>query len=263
MKSPGKEIRLRRILQADGRTVIIPLDHGLEVGPIAGFEFAEKTLRSMIDAGADAILTSFGAATRYAELFGKVGLLLRVDGGVPPNSTDPEAVDQMWTVEDAVRLGADAVVINGYIGGTHAKEALVRVGRISGECARWQMPLVVEMFMGGSVKITTENVAAAARIAAEHGADLVKTHLVGDASSYATVVERCFVPIVILGGEKTGDDLAALKWARTAVESGAAGTCIGRNVWQHRNPTGVVRALRAIVHEGASAEKAAQVVEGR
>lgn len=263
MRAPGKDIRLRRILKGDGRTVIIPLDHGLESGPIAGFEVAEETVRVMIEAGADAILTSFGVVTRFSELFGQVGLLLRMDGGTTLYSADTEDVAQLHTVEDAIRLGADGVVINGYLGGPHSKESLARVAALAGECAKWQMPLVVEMFMGGDVSVSPAAVAVAARIAAEMGADLIKTYFVGDAASYRTVTSRCFAPIVILGGEKTDDRLAALKWAKAAIDAGAAGTCIGRNVWQHTNPSGMVKALRAIVHENATIEQAARLVEGR
>lgn len=263
MKSPGKEIRLSRILGEDKRTVIIPLDHGLEAGPIAGFEAAEATLRNVIDAGADAILTSYGVANRYPELFGQVGLILRVDGGVTLHSTDWEGMGQLHTVEDAIRLGADAVVINGFLGGPHDTESLVRVGRIAGVCVAWQMPLVVEMFMGSGVESTVKNVAMAARVGAELGADLIKTYFAGDAQSYKAVTDHCFAPIVILGGEKTGDEWAALKWARAAIDAGAVGTCIGRNVWQHRNVKGMVRALRAIVHEDASLEEAVEIVDGK
>lgn len=262
MKSPGKEIRLGRILGEDNRTVILPLDHGLEAGPIAGFEVAEKTLRTVIDGGADAILTSFGVANRYPALFGQVGLILRIDGGVTLHSPDWEGVDQLHTVEDAVRLGADAVVINGFLGGPHETDSLVRVGRTAGVCAAWQMPLVVEMFMGGGVEPTVENVAMAARIGAELGADLVKTYFAGGTQGYKAVTDHSFAPIVILGGEKTDDEWAALKWARAAIDAGAAGTCIGRNVWQHRNAKGMVRALWAIVHAEASFEDAVKIVEG-
>jgi len=263
IKSPGKAIRLRKIFQADQHTVIIPLDHGMESGPVAGFEYAEKTLSDMISAGADAILTSFGAIAHYADLLGQVGLILRLDGGETVYSVDVEDVELMYRVEDAVRLGADAVVVNGYVGGPHMKTSFARIGAVASACAAWQVPLMVEMFMGGSVKVSPENVAMAARVAAELGADVVKTHLAGDAQAYRNVVERTFAPVVILGGEKTNDKLAVLHWAKTAVDAGAAGTCIGRNVWQHSNPQGVVRALRAIVHEGASIEQASELIERR
>jgi DhnA family fructose-bisphosphate aldolase class Ia len=262
MKSPGKAIRLGRIFQEDHRTVILPLDHGLEAGPIAGFEVAERTLRTVIEGGADAILTSYGVANRYPELFGHVGLILRVDGGTTSRSMDWQGVDQLLTVEDALRLGADAVVINGFLGGPHETESLTRVGRMAGACAAWQMPLVVEMFMSSDVKPTVENVAMAARIGAELGADLVKTYYAGDPRSYKAVTEHSFAPIVILGGEKIDNEWAALQWARQAMDAGAAGTCIGRNVWQHHNAKGMVQALRAIVHENASLDEAVKIVEG-
>lgn len=262
MRSPGKEIRLRRILREDNRTVIVPLDHGLEAGPIAGFEVAETTLRTVIAGGADAILTSYGIANRYPELFGQVGLILRVDGGVSSLAPTWEGVGQMHTVEDAVRLGADAVVINGFLGGPHETESLTRVGQIAGACVAWQMPLVVEMFMGSGVEPTVENVAMGARIGAELGADLVKTYFVGGAQGYRAVTDHSFAPIVILGGEKTDHEWAALQWAREAIDAGAAGTCIGRNVWQHRNAKGMVLALWAIVHEDASFEEAVEIVKG-
>jgi len=83
---------------------------------------------------------------------------------------------------------------------------------------------------------------------------VVKTYLRGDAKTFRRVTDACFRPIVILGGKRSDDELQALKWVKTAIDAGAAGSCIGRNVFQHRNPVGLIRALRAIIHDGVGVE---------
>jgi DhnA family fructose-bisphosphate aldolase class Ia len=262
MSTAGKERRLGRIFGPDGRVLIVPIDHGLMSGAIRGLERPEETLETLIASGADAILAGYGVAKKFHRFLGGAGLILRLDGGPSDFGLDLEATDLMGTVEDAIRIGADAVITSTWLGGPHEARAAAAAMRLAAACDAWGMPLMVETFMSSGFQPTIENIAMAARIACELGADVIKTYLAGDAAAYKRVTGECFAPVVILGGEKTNDELAVLRWAKTAIDAGAAGTCIGRNVLQHQNPGGVTKALRAIIHEGAAVEQVACLIGG-
>ncbi len=260
MGLPGKKIRLNRIFGNDGRTLIVPIDHGLGSGPVAGLEQASKIIETLVSGGVDAILTAYGVAKKFAPVFGRLGLILRMDGGPTDLAKDPENTDLMCTVEDALRLGADAVITSIWLGGDHETRTMKLAMKLAGQCEEWGMPLIVETFMSSGVEINIEHIALVSRVAAELGADVVKTYLRGDAKAFRRVTDTCFRPIVILGGERSDDELQALKWVKTAIDAGAAGSCIGRNVFQHRNPAGLIKALRAIVHDGAKVEEVSSMM---
>lgn len=260
MGLPGKRVRLGRVFGNDGKTLIVPIDHGLASGPVAGLEQPNKIIKTLISEGIDAILTTYGVANKFAHAFGKTGLILRMDGGPTDLARDPEATDLMCTVEDALRLGADAVITSVWLGGVHEARTMTSAMKLAGECEAWGMPLIVETFISAEIEITVDHIALVSRIAAELGADIIKTYLRGDAAAFKKVTATCFRPIVILGGEKSGDELQVLKWVKTAIDAGAAGSCIGRNVFQHKNPVGVIKALKSIIHEGAAVSDVAAML---
>ena len=224
-------------------------------------EFPEKTIDNLKRGGADAFITTYGMAKIFYKCFMGHGLILRLDGGPSDFALDIEETNNMCTVEDAIRLGVDAVITSTWLGGPHEARTVASAMRLAAQCDAWGMPLIIETFVSSKLKPTIENVRIAARIGCEIGADVIKTYLVGNVESYKKITEDCFCPILILGGEKTDDELMVLKWAKTAIDAGAAGTSIGRNVFQHRNPTGVTKALRAIIHENALVEQAAQFLK--
>lgn len=260
MASPGKTVRLGRIFRDNGKTLIVPIDHGLASGPVRGLENPAEMVNTLVSSGVDAILTTYGIATRYAHLFANTSLVLRIDGGPSDFSKDPEATGLMCTVADALRIGADAVISSIWLGGAHEARSMSLATTLAGECEAWGMPLIIETFMSSELDPTVNNIALVSRIAAELGADIVKTYFRGDVKDYQQITNSCFRPIVILGGEKTGDPLQVLKWVKTAVDAGAAGSCIGRNVFQHENPGGLIKALKAIIHENAGIDDVSHLV---
>ncbi len=261
MSSPGKELRLGRIFGRDGKTLISPLDQSIASGPVNGLEFPGKIIDDLKRGGADAFIVTYGIAKNFYKCFEGHGLILRMDGGPSDFAHDMEATDLMCTVEDAMRLGVDAVITSTWLGGSHETRTVASAMRLAAQCDTWGMPLIIETFMSSEIQQTVENVSKAARIGCEIGADAIKTYLVGDTETYKQVTDNCYCPVVILGGEKVDDELLVLKWAKTAVDAGAAGTSIGRNVFQHKNPIGVTKALRAIIHENASLEQATQFLK--
>ena len=151
MSSPGKNLRLGRIFQSDANSLIVPMDHGMGDGPIKGIEKPQETLTKVISGGADAVLTTFGIAVKFHDLLKRrVGLILRLDSGETTSWKDPttrKEWNRPYSVEDAVRMGADGVVVMGYIGTPSESETLKNLAVTAGECYQWGMPLLAEMLI--------------------------------------------------------------------------------------------------------------------
>jgi len=262
----GKKIRLERIINRNShRTVIIPMDHGVTVGPIEGLADMRTAVGNVVTGGANAILMHKGIVRAGHRGTGKdVGLIIHLSGGTSL-SPDPNAKELVCTVEEAIKLGADAVSVHINIGAETDKEMLRQLGYIGDRCLKWQMPLVTMMYVRGP-KIKDEydvnNVKHAARVGAELGADIVKVVYTGSVESFAEVVNGCTVPVVIAGGAKMGSDEEIFRMVEGALKAGAAGVSIGRNAFQHKNPTKMVQALSKMVHHGASVEEAIDMLKG-
>jgi predicted phospho-2-dehydro-3-deoxyheptonate aldolase len=261
----GKEIRLERIIDRDSRkTVIIPMDHGVTVGPIEGLEDMRATVSKIVAGGANAILMHKGIVRAGHRGTGKdVGLIIHLSAGTSM-SPDPNAKELICTVGEAIKLGADAVSVHINLGAETDKEMLGQLGFISERCLQWQMPLVAMMYTRGP-KIKNEydlnNTKHAARVGAELGADIVKVVYTGSVEGFAEVVEGCPVPVVIAGGPKMDSDEDIFKMVDGALKAGAAGVSIGRNAFQHRKPEKMVEALSKMVHKRASVEEAIVVLK--
>jgi len=261
----GKKIRLERIIDRNShKTVIIPMDHGVTVGPIEGLADMRTAVSNVVAGGANAILMHKGIVRAGHRGTGRdVGLIIHLSAGTSL-SPDPNAKELVCTVEEAIKLGADAVSIHINLGAETDKEMLRQLGQISERCMEWQMPLVAMMYTRGPKikdEYNADNVKHAARVGAELGADIVKVVYTGSVESFAAVVEGCTVPVVIAGGPKMGSDEEIFNMVQGALEAGAAGVSIGRNAFQHKNPTRMVQALSKMVHEVASVDEAIKIVQ--
>lgn len=263
----GKQIRLERILNRDThRTVIVPMDHGTTVGPIAGLEDMRATVARMVNGGANAILMHKGMVSAGHRGGGRdVGLIVHLSAGTTL-SPDPNAKVPVCTIEEAVRLGADAVSIHVNLGASTDAEMLRDFGETSRSCATWGMPLLAMIYTRGP-KIESEYdvryIKHAARVGAELGADIAKVNYPGSPDSFQEVVAGCPVPVVIAGGEKLESDADLLQMVADSVAAGGAGASIGRNAFQHADPEGMVRAISMIVHEDAPVATAKHFLESR
>jgi len=261
----GKKIRLERIIDRNSRrTVIIPMDHGVTVGPIEGLADMRDAVSKVVAGGANAILMHKGIVRAGHRGAGRdVGLIIHLSGGTSL-SPDPNAKELVCTVEEAIKLGADAVSVHINLGAETDNEMLRQLGYISEQCMVWQMPLIAMMYTRGP-KITDEynvdNVKHAARVAAELGADIVKVVYTGSVESFAEVVNGCTVPVVIAGGAKMDSDEDIFKMVEDALKAGAEGISIGRNAFQHKNPTKMVQALSKIVHDDVSVHEAIGILQ--
>jgi fructose-bisphosphate aldolase / 2-amino-3,7-dideoxy-D-threo-hept-6-ulosonate synthase len=256
----GKVRRIKRIMQQDNRTVIVPMDHGITVGPIPGIVNMQQTINLLLEGGADAILVHKGIA-KHVDANG-TGLIVMLSGmsNLSPNINSKV---QVCSVQEAIRLGADAVSVHVNVGAQDEDKMLNNLGKVSEECDLYGMPLLAMMYPRGP-KIqnehATEVVAHAARIGAELGADIIKANFTGNIDSFKSVIESCPVPVVIAGGPKCKTSHEVLQTTHDALTAGAAGLSIGRNVFQHDNPALIVKALSAIVHKKASVEQALKIL---
>jgi fructose-bisphosphate aldolase / 2-amino-3,7-dideoxy-D-threo-hept-6-ulosonate synthase len=256
----GKTRRLKQIFRPDNRTVVVPMDHGVSIGPVKGIENMQDIVNRLLKGGADAVVVHKGIA-KHVSVNG-AGLIVHLSAvsNLTPNCQNKV---QVCTVQEAVRLGADAVSVHVNIGAQDECAMLTTLGRVADECDQYGMPLLAMMYPRGP-KIQNEHdataVAHAARIGAELGADVVKTNYTGNVETFRHVVEGCPVPVIIAGGPKADTPEQILQMVHDSIKAGCAGLSIGRNVFQHENPTSMVKALVAIVHDGATVEQALSVL---
>jgi fructose-bisphosphate aldolase/2-amino-3,7-dideoxy-D-threo-hept-6-ulosonate synthase len=260
MHGPGKTLRLGRILDPKTRrAVIIPMDHGVSAGPIAGIANIHKTMCQVAEGGATAVVVHKGVVQSLPEGFAcQTGLIVHLSASTGLGRS-PDSKTLVCTVEEALRLGADAVSVHVNVGAETEKEMLRDLGAVADDCMRWGVPLLAMAYpRGPNIKsqFDVEVVKHAARVAAELGADLVKTNYTGSPQSFREVVSGCPVPVVIAGGPKMGSDLEVLRMVKESIDAGGAGVSIGRNVFQHATVAGMTRAVAAIVVGGAGAEDA-------
>ncbi len=248
----GKKIRIERIMNREsGKTVIVPMDHGVSVGPIAGLVDLTKTINDVAEGGADAVLMHKGMVRYGHRGYGKdIGLIIHLSAGTSLGP-DPNNKVLVCTVKEAVRLGADAVSVHINIGAENESQMLNDLGFISKKCDEYAMPLLAMMYPRGK-DIKNEHdpkyVKHIARLGAELGADIIKTVYTGDKKSFKEVIDGCHAPVVIAGGPKIDSEEALLKMVKDAMDCGAAGISIGRNVFQAKNRVDITRKLCRIVH---------------
>lgn len=263
----GKAIRLERIINREtGRTVVVPMDHGVTVGPIEGIEDMKTMVNFVAEGGANAVLGHVGLPLHGHRGHGRdVGLILHLSGSTVW-SPDPNAKILVNTVENALRMGADGVSVHVNIGADSESEMLRDLGETAVKCMHWGMPLLAMMYTRGKKVGSESNPAAvkhAARIAAEMGADVVKVTYTGSPKSFREVVDGCPIPVLIAGGEKAKDDRAVLQTVKAALSAGGAGVCIGRNAFQHPERLKMIRAICALVHEEATLKQAESILRGK
>ena len=243
------------VLASDGKALVVAMDHARTFGAVEGLEDPGTVIEAAVDAGADAVMTTFGVVKRYRErLIGRVPTFLRLDGGPSLYREDWLAYTE-WTllhsVEDALLLGADGVVVMAFVGIPVELQTYRIVAKVAGECLRANVPLMVEALPCPSERIpdpkAAEAMASAARLAFEHGADLVKTYYT---EGFRQVTENCPVPVLIAGGPKMETVEETLQVVHSAIGAGAAGAVFGRNIWQSGDTRGAIRALKGIIHDG-------------
>jgi len=268
----GKALRLRRIFSKD-RTVIIPIDHALYSGPIKGIENLERLVSIISQTPVDAILITPAMLMRVRDVIGNLATVVRIDGTHTRLGSHLERIDLITSVERALKVGADMVVINVFVGTENEDELLKKLGRVATVCFEWGLPLMAEMIPSYILRYhyaqeekdydeerAADEIRLTSRLGAELGADVIKTHYTGSMDTFKEVVSTTPVPVVIAGGPKTRDNKDFLQLVKEAMQAGAKGICMGRNVWQRKNIQGMILALCRIVHDNATMEKVVKLI---
>lgn len=272
-----KAYRLNRLFNAkSGRCFDIAIDHGFfnELSFLKGIEDIEAAVNTLVDAGPDAIQLTVGQADVLQRIRGrqKPSLVLRTDVANVYGKTLEAPFSRMIAdpVGQALRLDATCVVVNLFrIPGAPevTEHCIENILSIKPDCDAWDMPLMIEPLVfkpndsagGYMVDGDIDKILPLVRQSVELGADIIKADPTDDASIYGEVVKAARVPVLVRGGGKASDE-EILARTETLIKVGASGIVYGRNVVQHANPSGMTRALMAIVHDGASAAEAAKLL---
>ena len=255
----GMKNRISRLIRPDtGKAVWLAIDHGYFLGPVSKLEEPAKTIKPLL-AYTDALMLTRGILRNCVDAGIDKPMILRVSGG---NSVVGPALSNegiQTSMEEAIRLNASAVALSIYVGTEHEHQTLMALGELVNEGQRYGMPVLAVTAVGKELeKRDARYLGLCCRIAAELGAQMVKTYYCED---FERVAKSCPVPLVIAGGPKLKTEPDALDLAYSAVKEGAAGVDMGRNIWQSPNAVGMIKAIRAIVHEGASVKEAAKLLK--
>jgi len=256
----GMKNRLSQLIQKDGRAMFLPIDHGYFQGPTSNLEEPGKTIEP-IWPYADAIMLTRGVLRAAIDPAITKPIILRVSGGATMARRDELDNEGITTsVTEAIRLNASAVSMSVYVGSEREHQTLMSLGNLVNECEDYGIPTMAVTSVGTELgKRDARYLALASRIAAEIGARVVKTYYCEE--GFEKVVRGCPVPIVIAGGPKADSEFEVFKWIYDALEKGAIGVNLGRNIWQHEHPVAMAKAVRAVIHENATPKEAQDVFD--
>ena len=248
----GMQSRLARIFNpGTNRTVMLAIDHGYFQGPTTGLERVDLSIVPLLGYP-DALMTTRGMVRSTIPATSGVPIVLRASGG-PSVLKDLSNEQIAVAMEDAVRLNAAAVAVQVFIGGENETQSVHNMTRLVDEGQRVGIPVLGVTAVGRELVRDARYLRLAVRICAELGAHMVKTYYC--AEDFDTVTSGCPVPVVMAGGKKL-PELDALTMAYNAIEAGASGVDMGRNIFQSGQPVAMIRAVRAVVHDSAKPEQA-------
>lgn len=249
--SLGKAIRMERIFDRNsGKTIIVPMDHGVTVGPISGLKSMQDAVARIASGGANAVLMHKGLVASGHRGFGQdLGLIVHLSASTK-HSRRSNSKALVGNVEDAIKLGADAVSVHVNLGDENERDMLADLGRITSSAQDWGMPVLAMVYGRGPHmdQYNPEIVAHCARMGEELGADMVKVNYTGSRETFKEAVSSCSIPVVIAGGEKMDQEEDLERMVDNAISVGGSGLSIGRNVFQAEDPEALLKRLSAVVH---------------
>lgn len=248
----GKEIRLRQLYKTPERLFVLPLDHGITLGPVSGLKDIHDVV-GKVSKTVDAVVVHKGLLQRITDFLNHQGCKLIVhlsaSTALAPDSSKKELVT---SVEHALSIGASAVSIHVNLGSPAENQMLLDLGKTAEVCDMWGIPLLAMMYVrDGSAKseYDPEKVRHSARVAEELGADIVKVNYTGNIETFRDITESVKIPVIIAGGPKMASDSDLLSMISDAVVAGAKGVAIGRNVFQHETPDVLAGKIRCILEK--------------
>ena len=250
---PGKAIRLNRLFRHSDRVLIVPMDHGITIGPVSGLEDISSAVKAAVAGGADAVIVHKGLVRHISDFLGTNGgeliLHLSVSTALSP---EPNQKELITSVEHALELGATAVSTHVNMGSNSETTMLKDMGMVAEKCCQWGIPLLAMMYVRDGNQESEYDpikIKHAARVAEEIGADLVKVNYTGMPDTFAEVVNGVHIPVIIAGGPKMDSTANLMTMIRHAIKAGSKGVAIGRNIFQDANPTLLTANIRRILDE--------------
>ena len=253
----GMANRMAQLVQHDGRCCFMPIDHGYFQGPTRNLEQPGRTVEPLLPY-ADAIFVTRGVLRSCLPPGSSKPIILRVSGGASMIGKDLAKEGLTTSMEEAIRLNASAVGISIFVGSEYERESLLNLAKLVDEGERYGVPVMAVTAVGKELaKRDARYLALASRIAAELGARLVKTYWCDD--GFDKVVTGCPVPVVMAGGPQVDTELEVFQFVYDGLQKGAVGVNLGRNVWQNEHPVAMMKAMRALVHDDLTPEKASEM----
>ena len=254
----GMKNRLSQLIQLDGRCLFMPIDHGYFQGPTRSLERPGETVKPRIPY-CDAIFVTRGVLRSCIDPQDTKPIILRVSGGTSMVGDDLAHEGLTTSVEEAIRLNAAAVGLSIFVGSDYEHDSLLNLAALVDECQCYGIPVMAVTAVGKELeKRDARYLALSCRIAAELGASVVKTYWCPD---FEKVTGGCPVPVVMAGGPQVDTELEVFQFVHDGLQRGAVGVNLGRNVWQNQHPVAMIKALRAIIHEGKGPAEAQGIFE--
>ena len=250
----GMKNRLIQLIQSDGHCFFLPIDHGYFQGPTKCLEKPGETIKPLLPY-CDALFVTRGVLRSSVDPTNSKPIILRVSGGTSMVGKDLANEGITTSIQEILRLNASAVGISIFVGSDYERQSLLNLAKLVNECEDYGIPVMAVTAVGKEVgQKDARYLALACRIAAELGARVVKTYWC--AEDFDNVVNGCPVPVVMAGGPKCETELEVFEFVYDGMQKGAIGINLGRNIWQSPYPVAMAKALRAIVHENATAKEA-------
>jgi putative autoinducer-2 (AI-2) aldolase len=249
----GMKNRISQLIKPDGHCLFLPIDHGYFQGPTSKLEKPGETVKPLLPY-CDAMFVTRGVLRSSIDPANTKPIILRVSGGTSMVGEDLANEGLTTSMEEAVRLNVAAVGLSIFVGSKYEKESLLNLSKLVDDGEEYGIPVMAVTAVGKELeKRDARYLALASRIAAELGARVVKTYW---CENFDKVVNGCPVPVVMAGGPKTETEQEVFDFVYDGIQKGAIGVNLGRNVWQNAHPVAMIRALRAIIHENATAKEA-------
>ena len=248
----GMKNRLSKIIKpSNSRCVMLAVDHGYFLGPTEKLENPRETIGPLLNY-ADSLMLTRGVLRTSVIPESNTPIVLRVSGGSSIIGEDLSKETIVTSIEEAIKLNASCLALSIFVGSKYEFQTLKNLSKLVNEGEKYGIPVLAVTAVGKEMARDSRYLALACRIAAELGAHVVKTYHCPD---FNKVVEGCPVPVIIAGGKKLAER-EALQLTFDALEDGASGVDMGRNIWQSDNPVAMIKAVRAIVHENSTVKVA-------
>jgi fructose-bisphosphate aldolase / 2-amino-3,7-dideoxy-D-threo-hept-6-ulosonate synthase len=265
MNNIGKDIRLKRIFSTQtGKSLIVPMDHGITIGPVEGLVSIDRSTKAVFDGGATSIIIHKGMVREvYKEIKRDKALIIHLNASTSISIDENNKV-LVCNVREAIKLGADAVSFHMNISSDYEAEQLNQLAKVVEECSVFGMPVIAMIYVRGR-NVDNENdfrkVAHAVRVGTELGVDVVKCNYTGDKDTFKTVVDSTSLPILIAGGNRKNNELDLFKMVYDAISVGTQGISIGRNIFGYDRPEIITRVLLKIIDELLEPNKAYELLK--